>query len=86
MVPKNKEKGLIQGGYDEIEVIHGEVSGAEDKAYVGKTLFYGRRVNNGVDYVRNTEYFQCLILDWCTKAKMPIIIIYVPLKRRIYTQ
>jgi len=45
MVPKNKKKRLIKGGNDKIKVIQGEIPGAKNQIYVGKTAFYGGRVD-----------------------------------------
>jgi hypothetical protein len=42
MITEYEKKGLIQAGYDKIQIIHGKVPGAEDQIDAGKTFFNGR--------------------------------------------
>jgi hypothetical protein len=38
MVAEHKKQGFVQAGYDEFQIIHGQVPGAEHQVYIGKSL------------------------------------------------
>jgi hypothetical protein len=52
MIAEYKEQGLVQGGNDVFQIVQGQIPGAEDHIYIGKSLFYGGGVYERIDLVR----------------------------------
>jgi hypothetical protein len=56
VVPENKEKGFVEAGNNEIQVIHGKIPGAKDQIRVFETFPNGVGVHQGIDLIGDTEY------------------------------
>jgi hypothetical protein len=69
MVAEYKKKGLVQAGNHKVQVVHGQIPGAEYQIDAAETFFNGRRIYQGINLIGNAEDFHDPPLE------MPIIAI-----------
>jgi hypothetical protein len=57
MISKNKKQGFIEAADDKVQVIQGEIPGAQDKVHIPETILNRIGIHEGINLVGDAEYF-----------------------------